>query len=643
MVAEETEGQETGAQASGAGIDPAALALAFAGASREDANVFLKKQGALVDLQARELAHELRLRHWTLWVRHASGLLRLALELAAGLLLLFAVTAIGVMVWNAAHADGLIIESFSVPPDLAAKGLSGEVVATQMLDKLTAMQKATNSARAPRTYANNWGSDLKVEIPETGVSIGEAYRFLKQWLGHETHISGEVYRTTSGIAITARAGGDGGASFTGAESDLDALEQKAAEYIYGSSQPYRFGAYLNNQGRNDEGIAVLQALGRTGSPAERAWADVGLGVGYQIRGGPDAEQDLTLFRRAAELDPTNGLATSDLSGIEQTRGLYEQALSDSRKTLALITGPGQGQYRSDSVPAYRQEQQAFIDGFLGDFSGAIPAYAYYVQSGMAAASGISALLARFQADAHDIAAARATMADPLPENPGRVAGGARANGITRIEMAVMAQDWPGVLSAAAAMQRFFVANPNIREDYHLISEPGIAIAEAKLGRVAEAEALVADMPADCYPCLRARAEIAEIKGDHAGADAWFARAVAAAPSIPFAEEEWGEALLERGQPDAAIAKFTIANQKGPHFADALEGWGEALMRQNRSDRALAKFEEAAKYAPNWGRLHLKWREALVYAGKKDEAQKQFALAATLDLSAADKAELAKRP
>jgi len=64
------------------------------------------------------------------------------------------------------------------------------------------------------------------------------------------------------------------------------------------------------------------------------------------------------------------------------------------------------------------------------------------------------------------------------------------------------------------------------------------------------------------------------------------------------------------------------------------------MLKNRSDQALAKFEEAAKYAPNWGRLHLKWGEALIYAGKPDEAKQQFAIASGLDLSSADRAQLA---
>ena len=41
-MAEETEGQDAGAEASGAGVDPAAMALALAGASREEADAFLK-------------------------------------------------------------------------------------------------------------------------------------------------------------------------------------------------------------------------------------------------------------------------------------------------------------------------------------------------------------------------------------------------------------------------------------------------------------------------------------------------------------------------------------------------------------------------------------------------------------------------
>jgi Flp pilus assembly protein TadD len=76
------------------------------------------------------------------------------------------------------------------------------------------------------------------------------------------------------------------------------------------------------------------------------------------------------------------------------------------------------------------------------------------------------------------------------------------------------------------------------------------------------------------------------------------------------------------------------------LADPLEKWGEALMAKNQSHLALAKFAAAEKYAPNWGRLHLKWGEALVYAGHKDDARARYQKASTLDLTSADKTQLA---
>ena len=183
--------------------------------------------------------------------------------------------------------------------------------------------------------------------------------------------------------------------------------------------------------------------------------------------------------------------------------------------------------------------------------------------------------------------------------------------------------------------------PAMRQGFLVEQVPLEAYAEARIGNVARAETLIAVTPPDCDFCMMQRARIAELRGQHARADWWFGRAVADAPSIPLVYATWGQALLARGDADGAIEKFTIASQKGPHFADPLEGWGEALMAKSRSHLALAKFAEANRYAPNWGRLHLKWGEALGYAGKTDQARAEYEKASTLDLSAADKAELAR--
>jgi hypothetical protein len=219
------------------GVDPFAASLALSGASRAKADAFLEDQRHHLHEQARHLREQLALKLW---------------ELRMGVVLRVATAIVGIavagglayLVWDAAHSKGLIIEPFNVPSDMASRGLTGEVVAGQMIDKLTTMTKS-ESSRAVQSYANNWGNNIKVEIPETGISIGELRNFLRDWLGHDIHTSGEIFRTAEGIAVTARTSGEEGATFTGKESDLDVLVQQAAEHVYEVTQPYRYANYLD--------------------------------------------------------------------------------------------------------------------------------------------------------------------------------------------------------------------------------------------------------------------------------------------------------------------------------------------------------------------------------------------------------------
>ncbi|MGN6516017.1 MAG: hypothetical protein ACTHLR_09280, partial [Rhizomicrobium sp.] len=169
----------------------AANAAAFAAlsqASRETADAYLEAQTRLTRLQSQDLEREDRVRHWSLLVHHTSDILKLALELAAALIFVSVVVAIVAAIWMASHDNSLVIDAFKVPPDMAAKGLTGDVVASQLLDRLTKMQEDTDSSRAPDTYASDWSAGIKVYIPNTGVSVGDAYRYLANWLGDQTHI-----------------------------------------------------------------------------------------------------------------------------------------------------------------------------------------------------------------------------------------------------------------------------------------------------------------------------------------------------------------------------------------------------------------------------------------------------------------------
>jgi tetratricopeptide (TPR) repeat protein len=101
---------------------------------------------------------------------------------------------------------------------------------------------------------------------------------------------------------------------------------------------------------------------------------------------------------------------------------------------------------------------------------------------------------------------------------------------------------------------------------------------------------------------RFRGDLLDLRGDWAGAQAWYATAVKLGPSIPSGYNSWGVALAKHGNLDGAAAKLKDANKKGPHWADPLKAWGDMLVKQGHTKEALVKYDEALKYAPNWKQL-----------------------------------------
>jgi len=636
-VSEETEGQDTGAEAVAGGVDPAAMALALGGASREQADAFLKDQRRLIAEQMHHLHGQYVHLRLGIWEKRLGVLLRIAtaftgLAIAAGL---------AFMIWDASQSSGLLIEPFSIPPDVAQRGMTGQVVAAKLLDQLALMQAQTVSARSPKSYSNNWSeSGIKLDIPETGVSLTELDDFLRKKLGHDTHITGELVRTTSGLSLTARTGMEGAESVTGSEADLDILVQKLGASVYEATQPFRYATYLIEHGRPADAIPTLKALTRSSSPVDRAYGYAVLGRQIGERYGIDAS--IRVFEHGIATEPDNSLAFFYLGELERNRSLPEQSIRDFQQAGALIRKDPLALFDAGSISRLELSYQALLDTQFGNFNAAEREEAEYTQSIGSNVPTIAALLTQLLAREHNLAAARAMLADAANYSVDLQAGHTALERIeARMQIDAEAQDWTGVLSEIGAIAPLLQQYPGMRSFLPTMIVPLSTYAEAGLGKSIDAEAHIATTPPDCYDCLITRARIAELRGQRLRADWWFARAIAAAPSIPFAYSYWGQALLTRGDADGAIVKFTLANQNGPKFADPLEMWGEALMAKNQSHLALAKFAEADKYAPNWGRLHLKWGEALGYAGRKDEARAQFQKASTLDLTAADKAELAK--
>jgi tetratricopeptide (TPR) repeat protein len=629
-VAEDSEDEPQGAAPDALGQTGAAaieVALGRRGrGARPDPRLdaFLDEQTRFLKLQSEHLHEQRGLQLAHLKVRRWKDRLSLTLQTLGVALGAVVVVAVAAMAWRAHEDHGVVIDAFSVPPELARNGLTGEVAAARFLDKLQAMQTATAASDRPaQTFANNWGSEIKVEIPDTGLTFGEFEKLLRDRLGHVTRASGEVLKTATGVELTVRLGDAPPQTFAGPDAVFDSLAQKSAEAVYRAAQPYRYVEYLDQHGRAEEAFEVVADLAVSGPPEERGWAYAKWAF-MDINDHGDAA--------SARLHGAKGLgfgAGSDLSdrismvSIAVWTGEDEPSLNISELLEAAarkrLPGTSRFFYEDNKLLA-----AAWLEFILPDFKASAadwmripsedPRSSYVVVA--------PAMAATAYALDHDPAAARQAMTSLQGREETTymwdIARGAFP-ALPGYWIAAETGAWPAALADARTVDVWLEANKVQRPLYGLMQKTWIwpleALALAKSGDMAGAEALIGRTPPDCGLCLRVRGQIAAQARDWPGAGRWFAEAVRQAPSVPNAYADWGAMLLAKGDADAAIAKLQIAHAKGPRFADPLEAWGEALMRKGDYAGAAAKFREAAAYAPHWRRNQAMLSQASAKAGR----------------------------
>jgi tetratricopeptide (TPR) repeat protein len=612
ILGDEEEKPEVEAPEALAGAEAFAAAIA-AIASRQDPGVarkteeFLGHQSELLQVQKRHLEdeHALRVAHLRNRLREEK-VRRFGLRLRVGFQLFIALFAtvigigIAVMIHDAVTSRRVVIEPFDAPPGLAARGLSGKVIASGLLDELSRLQEATRGSVAARGLSGAWSNDIKVNVPETGVSIGEISRLLRGRFGHDVSIDGELVETPmQGLALTVRGNGVPPKTFSGSATELGKLTIGAAEYIYSKSQPARWASYLTVNERYQEAIAFCRTAFADADPAERprllnSWA-----IAIQSSGGSNREA-LALFRAAVKLQPDVWPVHNNIQNALMVLGDEEGAWRAAEDMRGIAGGrPGRApefsyqnwDYLTWNLPAWLAEVAADVEASSAGLSASI------------AASGTE--VADIQARMHDGSAAdlalKTTKDDPHDPTI------AAMNHFVRGRLASEAGD---TLQAQSEMEAFGAAyaDPAVATNY-----PGyhcwIAPAEEAARHPEKADAVLrtAGTFVDCY---RFRADILDGRGDWPGAQKAYADAVALAPDLPAAYYSWGLALARHGDLSAAQIKLQAANQRGPHWADPLKAWGDLLVKQGHAKDALAKYDEALKYAPNWKQLR-EAREAAV--------------------------------
>lgn len=587
----ESEAEESEAEATGLAAEPLAIAVAADNArfdpelSRE-ATAYLRQQAHLVGVQTEHLHEQREVQLDHLKLRRVAERMRVALQ--AFLVVVGALIGAAFLwsVWSAINDHGLVVEPFSVPADLTARGLSGEVVAKQVLDRLSDLQEQTDSIRAADSYKTNWGDDLKVEIPETGVSVGEVNKYLRNALGHETHISGEVFHIPTGLTITSRAGEEASKSFSGPDADVESLIERVSEAIYGRTQPYRYAVYLRSHGRVPEARAVYEQLATSTRPLERAWAHLGLGFLAEMVG--DMQVYASECRLALREVPDFAPALADLVVAEGALQHDEQQFIAAKQSLAAKSS-----LKTDVSDAWR--------GFLIDTSkiqvalssndlAALTAPAQSILNhnvGAKRSSGTEFLFEQSVLD-HDYDAAHRMLNDVSPDERPSLAAMAAVLG--HAPQAVDQMRTALAISQAQPTQNVFAERT---------LKPFLTLALAQAGDLREAQATIVITPVDCDLCVRVRGTIASIGKDRLNTEKWFRLAIQRVPALSQGYIERGQARFRLGDLDGALADARMTVRLSPRFADGYALWGDVLAKERRWGEARRRYSDALRYAPHW--------------------------------------------
>jgi tetratricopeptide (TPR) repeat protein len=591
---------------------------------------FLRRQGRLQEneagLQEIEAGNER--------VEYIHARLRLLSSLVLAVLAFLVLMLVGKTVFDAWHDSSVVITSFDVPPDFDVAGRSGKVVASALLDRLTAMQTATRSVQASalkRNIQDAWSNDIKLEIPEAHVSIGEAQQYLRSWLGHETRISGSVEEIGDGnIMLTVRGNGFAAQTFTGKADTLPVLLTKAAEYIYGASQTYLFAAYLADNGRDQEVIPLVRNRYSYVPEADKPWLLNSWGIALLDLG--QVEEAIAKEREAVRLNPELWLAWNNIAFAQMLTQQEEAALQTG---TAMDEAARRGRWFAKKVDPVLFGNQ---DQLRWDLLTMHQTFSKDLEK----TSGLGTSFVEASADAiylvlmHDQRAADLQL-ETVPgagKEPLVIAQSAMTSGVMALDRGDYAKALPLLRQADAAGQ----ASPAIAGNFIYNPVCWTGLAEAHAGDAAKADADFA-RGGHLVDCQRFRADVTDYRGNWELAQKQYADAVALVPSGPSAYYSWGTALMRHGDTDGAIEKFRQAHQRGPHWADPLKAWGDALVAKGDFSAAVDMYEEAEKFAPNWGALHLAWGRALDALGKHNRAAEQYNKARSLDLSEEDRKSL----
>jgi tetratricopeptide (TPR) repeat protein len=277
-----------------------------------------------------DVRHELQLlSHATKfnWINHRLILLRNALIAFS---ILVVVVVIAIACYREAYRQTLTIAAFDVPPKLAERGITGQVIAKAVFDELIKRRDLVTTldkGELKGAWAEN-RSD--VAIPEAKFTLQSVFRYLRYMTGNEIAVDGEFILDGEDVTMKVRVAGKSPTIVKGKLATWETLVGELALGVLEVTQPAVVAAYFGIKAETPEDLVALSKRLRRMSAQDPKLSGAVMSVAYDAYGNAlrrlgRLDEATLAFDEAMTLDPTNGVAVINAGMVQQDQRNYDES------------------------------------------------------------------------------------------------------------------------------------------------------------------------------------------------------------------------------------------------------------------------------------------------------------------------------
>jgi tetratricopeptide (TPR) repeat protein len=246
------------------------------------------------------------------------------------LALVAAVVLVLVVGMREASRPTLTIAAFDVPPALAARGLTGQVLAKALFDELIRRRELVTTLESGELKGTWAESRVDVAILQAGFTLQSVFRYLRHATGNETSIDGEIVLDGDNATLKVRVAGKPPAVVQGGLAQWEQLVADAAGGVLEATQPAVQAAWLGLKAQTPADLAALSQHVRKLQLANPSHSRAVLSVAYDAYGSAllrlgRTDDAMLAFGEAMVLDPDNGVAVINMANAKADRRDYDEA------------------------------------------------------------------------------------------------------------------------------------------------------------------------------------------------------------------------------------------------------------------------------------------------------------------------------